>query len=242
VCSPTPSPLRRERGAGRGHITWALTSTCTRPHRTAPSRQLPSWMRRRLGLSAIALTDHDFSERACERDTSRVQPRGLRVSQVLNFLPTCRAATVMSWATSRTVDHPPFATWLLARRETRVARGEDRAPSKRRTPSSPRSRAPQASWESVAAGAPISPGRVGRAPHVADGWWPSVLLLAETRRSARSWATAWRETCPRPRWHPVGVISVIREAGGVAVLAHPTYLPDFACAAASVDRVWSGWA
>ena len=127
------------------------------------------------------------------------------------------------------VDHPPFATWLLARRETRVARGEEIV---RRVNAELRHRlgagAPQASWESVARRADLAGGgSVGR-PHVADELVAVGAVASRDEAFGTLLGNGMAGDVPSAKVAPAGVISVIREAGGVAVLAHPTYLPDFA--------------
>ena len=181
-----------------------------------------------LGLSAIALTDHDSVSGVREAHVAGAS-KGVTVIPGVELSADVPGGDCHVLGYFVDVDHPPFATWLLARRETRVARGEEIV---RRVNAELRHRlgagAPQASWESVARRADLAGGgSVGR-PHVADELVAVGAVASRDEAFGTLLGNGMAGDVPSAKVAPAGVISVIREAGGVAVLAHPTYLPDFA--------------
>jgi predicted metal-dependent phosphoesterase TrpH len=180
-----------------------------------------------LGLSAIALTDHD-SVSGVRAAQAASAGRGITVVSGVELSADVPGGDCHVLGYFVDVDHKPFATWLAERRDTRVARGEEivrrvNAELVRRHGSA----APQASWARVAKRSDLAGGgSVGR-PHVADELVAIGAVASRDEAFRTLLGTGMAGDVPAAKVSPAGVISVIRDAGGVAVLAHPTYLPDF---------------
>ena len=180
-----------------------------------------------IGLSAIALTDHDSVSGVADAQAA-ADGTGVTVISGVELSADVQGGDCHVLGYFVDVQQPTFATWLAARRETRVARGEEIV---RRVNASLRARlgagAPQASWENVARRADlVGGGSVGR-PHVADELIAVGAVASRDEAFATLLGNGMPGDVPSAKINPAGVIAVIREAGGIAVLAHPTYMPDF---------------
>ena len=181
-----------------------------------------------LGLAAIALTDHD-TVGGVAAATRAGMKRGVTVVPGVELSADVTGGDCHILGYLVDVVHAPFVAWLAARREARVARGVEIV---RRVNAALRSRtgpgAPQASWESVARRADLAGGgSIGR-PHVADELVAVGAVASRDEAFASLLGNGMAGDVPSVKVPPAQVIEVIRDAGGVAVLAHPTYLPDFA--------------
>lgn len=181
-----------------------------------------------LGLVAIALTDHDSVGGVAAATRAGIE-RGVTVVPGVELSADVPGGDCHILGYLVDVGHAPFAAWLAARREARITRGVEIV---RRVNAALRSRsgagAPQASWESVARRADLAGGgSVGR-PHVADELVAVGAVASREEAFASLLGNGMAGDVPSAKVPPAQVIAVIRDAGGVAVLAHPTYLPDFA--------------
>lgn len=179
-------------------------------------------------LSAIAVTDHDSisgldeASTACRQLGIELIP-GVEISADAPGGGDCHLLGY--WFDP---NHTALQLWLGARRRARIARGEEIV---RRVNDALRQRngadAPQLAWEDIAKRADIAGGgSVGR-PHVAD----SLIAIGAVGNRDEAFATLLGTGMPGDvsydRIQPADAIAQIRNAGGVAVLAHPTYLRDY---------------
>jgi predicted metal-dependent phosphoesterase TrpH len=179
------------------------------------------------GLSAIALTDHDTVSGVA---TAQVAGNGVGVQVIPAVELSADVPVGHCHVLGYFVDvaHFAFASWLAARRAARVTRGEEIV---RRVNAALRARhgatAPQASWDSVARRSDLAGGgSVGR-PHVAAELVAVGAVASREEAFATLLGDGMAGDVPSAKVHPSSVIKLIRDAGGIAVLAHPTYLPDF---------------
>ena len=172
------------------------------------------------GVRTMALTDHDTTEGVADAVATAAEV-GLRLIPGLELsadLPDGGDAHLLGYFTS--VDQPRLQTQLTAYREGRMQRGRTMLAKLADLGMTLR-------WERVLEIA--GEAAVGR-PHVAqalveEGHVDSVRDAFDRYLHTGGPADARREKLP-----PEEAIALVRECGGVVVLAHPNFLPDAAAA------------
>ena len=168
------------------------------------------------GVRVVALTDHDTTEGIAEAQQA-ADEAGVRLIPGLELsadLPDGGDAHILGFFTS--IDQPRLQTQLATYREGRMARGKTMLAKLAALGMDLR-------WERVLEIA--GEAAVGR-PHVAQalvegGHAESVRDAFDRYLHTGGPADAQREKLP-----PEEAIALIHEGGGVAVLAHPSFLPD----------------
>jgi predicted metal-dependent phosphoesterase TrpH len=172
------------------------------------------------GVHTMALTDHDTTEGVAAAHITAVEV-GLRLIPGLELsadLADGGDAHLLGYFT--TIDQPRLQTQLAAYREGRMLRGRTMLTKLAELGIVLR-------WERILEIA--GEAAIGR-PHVAqalveDGHVDSVRAAFDEYLHTGGPADAQREKLP-----PEEAIGLVRECGGVAVLAHPNFLPDAAAA------------
>ena len=168
------------------------------------------------GVRTIALTDHDTTEGVSEAAQAAAEA-GIRLIPGLELsadLPDGGDAHILGYFT--TIEQPALQAQLAAYRDGRMARGKTMLAKLSEL-------GMELSWDRVLEIA--GEAAVGR-PHVAEalvevGHVESVRDAFDRFLHTGGPADAQREKLP-----PEEAIALIRDAGGVAVLAHPSFLPD----------------
>jgi hypothetical protein len=163
------------------------------------------------GLDAVALTDHDTV--AGHAEAARAVPDGSSLVLVPGMELSCRLAgrSLHLLAYLFDPDHPGLAAELSRIREDRVirARAMVRRLADLGTP---------VTWEQVAA---IAGDAVVGRPHIARAMAASGVIPEPRAAFTADWiGHGGRAYVGRYALDPVRAIGLIREAGGVAVLAH----------------------
>lgn len=179
------------------------------------------------GVQTIALTDHDTTEGVAEAAQAAAEA-GIRLIPGLELsadLPDGGDAHILGYFT--TIEQPALQTQLAAYREGRMARGKTMLAKLAGL-------GMELSWDRVLEIA--GEAAVGR-PHVAQalverGHVESVRDAFDRYLRTGGPADAQREKLP-----PEEAIALIRDSGGVAVLAHPSFLPDAEAAVAQLSAV-----
>ena len=191
----------------------------------------------RAGLDVVALTDHDTVAGHAE---ARRALAGTLTS--LTLLPgmelSCRLGDSSLHLLAYLFDagHPDLAAELSRIRDDRVLRA--RAMVGRLA-----DLGVGISWDQVAAIA--GPAVVGR-PHIARAMAASGAIASPREAFTRDWiGDGGRAYVGRYALDPVHAIRLVRDAGGVAVLAHPRAGRDWECptrrSAGWPPQVWPGW-
>lgn len=180
-----------------------------------------------LGLSAIALTDHD-SIGGLAAAAVACRAAGIELVTGVELSADVPKGTCHVLGYYVDPQDPAFGAWLEERRRARVDRGQEIV---RRVNGALRDRlgagAPQATWEGVARRANLAEGGAVGRPHVADELIAVGAITSRDEAFATLLGDGMPGDVPSTKLGPEEVIDVIRRAGGVAVLAHPTYLPGY---------------
>lgn len=168
------------------------------------------------GVQTIALTDHDTTDGIAEASQAAAEARirlipGLELSA---DLPDGGDAHILGYFT--TVEQPKLQTQLSAYREGRMARGKTMLAKLVDL-------GMELSWQRVLELA--GEAAVGR-PHVAQALVEAGHVESVREAFDRYLHTGGPADAQREKLPPEEAIALIREAGGVAVLAHPSFVPD----------------
>ncbi|MCX5985382.1 MAG: PHP domain-containing protein [Chloroflexi bacterium] len=180
-----------------------------------------------IGLQTIAITDHDSIGGVAEAQaTGKTLGVGIVTGVELSADAPVGDCHILGYHVR--VDDQAFTNWLETRRTARIERGQEIV---RRVNAELRRRGsgtvPQLWWDDIAKRANIAEGgSVGR-PHVADALVAIGAVANRDDAFATLLGNGMAGDVHYDRIKPNDVIDTIRRAGGVAVLAHPTYFPDF---------------
>lgn len=168
------------------------------------------------GVTTIALTDHDTTEGVAEAIAAGAEA-GIRVISGLELsadLPDGGDAHILGFFPS--IQQPRLQEQLAVYREGRMARGKTMLAKLAEL-------GMELSWERVLEIA--GEAAVGR-PHVAQALVESGHVASVREAFDRYLHTGGPADAQREKLPPEEAIALIHEAGGVAVLAHPSFLPD----------------
>ena len=180
-----------------------------------------------IGLRTISITDHDSIGGVAE---AQATGRSLGVDIVTGVELSADAPVgdchILGYHVR--VDDHDFTNWLETRRTARIERGQEivkrvNAELRRRGSGT----VPQLWWDDVAKRANIAEGGAVGRPHVADALVAIGAVTSRDDAFATLLGNGMAGDVHYDRVKPNDVIDTIRRAGGVAVLAHPTYFPDF---------------
>ena len=180
-----------------------------------------------IGLQAISITDHDSIGGVAEAQaTGSILGVDIVTGVELSADAPVGDCHILGYHVQ--VDDHGFMTWLEARRSARIDRGQEIV---KRVNAELRRRAsgtvPQLWWDDVARRANIAEGGAVGRPHVADALVAIGAVSSREEAFATLLGNGMVGDVHYDRVRPNDVIDTIRRAGGVAVLAHPTYFPDF---------------
>lgn len=164
---------------------------------------------RAAGLDVVALTDHDTL--AGQEEARSALPPGLTLVPGLELSCRLDSHSVHLLAYLVEPDHPGLAGECQAIRAGRISRGQA-VVARLQALGVP------ITWEQVAA---LAQGTVGR-PHIARAMVAAGVISRPEQAFTSEWlAPAGRAYVERYAPDPVRAIGLVRDAGGVAVLAHP---------------------
>jgi predicted metal-dependent phosphoesterase TrpH len=167
------------------------------------------------GLTTLAVTDHDTTAGLAE---ARAAAAAVGIDLVTGVEVGCDMphGEIHMLGYLFDPEHPALTARLAWLREGRVVRGQEMV-AKLTALGVP------VAWERVQAIA--GSGSVGR-PHVAQALIESGAVADTDEAFRRYLGWGGPAYVPRRRLTPLDVIGLVREAGGVASLAHPAQIPD----------------
>lgn len=179
------------------------------------------------GLVAISLSDHD-SVGGIEEARIACARHGIELVTGVELSADVPDGDCHILGYHVDAESPSLLDWLHEQRRRRVDRaGEIVRQVNRELRARGGAAAPQIAWDAVARRANLAGGGAVGRPHVAD----ELLAVGAVASRHEAFRTLLGDgmagDVPRERVSPEGVIKVIRKAGGVAVLAHPTYVRGF---------------
>ncbi len=180
-----------------------------------------------MGLQTISITDHDSIGGVAEAQEAG-RALGIEIVPGVELSADSSAGDCHILGYYVRIDDQDFTTWLEARRSARIERGKEivkrvNAELRRRGSVS----VPQLWWDDVAKRANIDEGGAVGRPHVADALVAIGAVASRDDAFATLLGNGMAGDVHYDKVSPNDVIDTIRRAGGVAVLAHPTYFPEF---------------
>ncbi|NDF07448.1 MAG: PHP domain-containing protein [Proteobacteria bacterium] len=180
-----------------------------------------------IGLQTISITDHDSIGGVAEAQATG-RSLGVDIVTGVELSADAPAGDCHILGYHVRVDDHDFTNWLETRRTARIERGQEivkrvNAELRRRGSGT----VPQLWWDDVAKRANIAEGGAVGRPHVADALVAIGAVTSRDDAFATLLGNGMAGDVHYDRVKPNDVIEIIRRAGGVAVLAHPTYFPDF---------------
>lgn len=168
-----------------------------------------------VGLTTLAITDHDTTNGLAEAQVA-AQAAGIELIPGVEFGCELPFGEVHMLGYLFDPAHPALVAKLAWLREGRLLRGREMV-EKLQALGQP------VQWARVQAIA--GAGAVGR-PHVAQALVELGAVADTNEAFSRYLAWGGPAYVPRRRLDPPDVIALMREAGGVAALAHPARIPD----------------
>lgn len=169
------------------------------------------------GLRVLALSDHDTTAGICEM-AAALAPHGIRLIPAVELSTDIPGSEVHILGYFMDIDDPAFQAALARFREGRIGRGQ-------RMIAKLQALGLDVSWERVQEIAgDASVGRPHVAQHLVERGYVASIPEAFERYIGRD-GPAYAE---REKMTPAEAVALIRNAGGIAVMAHPHYTTGYA--------------